>query len=342
MTQSGRLDEEERQPWFAPALSGDVLEYYMESTGDASLSEEIRLCEAMTQKSVAEERFDEARRWISAKAGLVRSRSRGDSGYAAMRETFNQVMHTIAEAHLRGMESDFARADAERDEDRAQAAGGEGRSHSTGCDERGASDDVAVERLETARASVGSAEMEAQETIGAVGVGRAEPLSASEASVEASTDEAKEVLDEDEASTYIEIGEGQRVARSVLRERGIIMVGQDGTEPRAVRSIRAETGFALASATVNGDIVAQEMKDAANGEAEVPERAAIGGGGSVSEENVADSAVRGVEVTAPAAGGPTSGRGINGHAELIGSQGPGAEAIREDSDAVFADAAPRA
>ena len=73
MTQHGHVSEDSRKNAFEPALSGDVLTYYQGSDGGCSLTEEIRICDAMILKSLHEVNFDETRRWIGTKAGLVRS-----------------------------------------------------------------------------------------------------------------------------------------------------------------------------------------------------------------------------------------------------------------------------
>ena len=136
MTQDGS-DGEEQQNRYETVLTGTLLAYYTESTGNTSLVEEMRLCEAMIKKLMAEEKFEEARKWMSSKAGLVRSRSRNDSTYAAMRDTFAQTINAMAEAELQRMEQQHARADADEAEQKKVASGGTGALLGSGGREKG-------------------------------------------------------------------------------------------------------------------------------------------------------------------------------------------------------------
>ena len=122
MTQHGDVSEDSRKNTFEPALSGDVLTYYQGSDGGCSLTEEIRLCDAMIRKSLHEENFDETRKWIGTKAGLVRSRPRGDSETQELLMAHNATMAHLANQELERMEARHRREDEERERARQAAA----------------------------------------------------------------------------------------------------------------------------------------------------------------------------------------------------------------------------
>ena len=122
MTQHGHVSEDSRKNAFEPALSGDVLTYYQGSDGGCSLTEEIRLCDAMILKSLHEVNFDETRKWIGTKAGLVRSRPRGDSETQELLMAHNATMAHLANQELERMEARHRREDEERERARQAAA----------------------------------------------------------------------------------------------------------------------------------------------------------------------------------------------------------------------------
>lgn len=82
-----------------------LLDYYRGSDGGPWLTEEIRLCDAMIMRSVLDGRFEESRKWIGTKAGLVRSQPRGDSETEEMVETRNAMMAYVDGEELEGIEA---------------------------------------------------------------------------------------------------------------------------------------------------------------------------------------------------------------------------------------------
>jgi hypothetical protein len=122
VTQHGHVSEESRKNTFEPALSGELLTYYQGSDGGCSLTEEIRLCDAMILKSLYEENFDETRKWIGTKAGLVRSRPRSDSETQELLTAHNATMAHLANQELERMEARHRREDEERERARQAAA----------------------------------------------------------------------------------------------------------------------------------------------------------------------------------------------------------------------------
>ena len=271
MIQDGS-DGEELQNRYETVLTGDLLVYYTESAGNTSLVEEMRLCEAMIKKLMAKERFEEARKWMSSKAGLVRSRWRNDSTYAAMRDTFAQTINGMAEAELQRMEQQHARADAEEAEQKKLASaetgalpgsGGRDREVKEASEENG--EDVAPVAGDGVYAPDGDCSSAFENGSGE----QDSDGPATQVGGEADTNGAEET-----DADYVDLGGGHRVSRDALRAGGVMMVAEFLVEPEGGRLFGGEIGRASGPGTVNGYVVDQDIWEAANSTVE-------GGPGSV-------------------------------------------------------------